>query len=364
MRSSILSSVLLSASIASAAPSSKRDFSPDNVYYPMPDGFPNASQDQIMKIEIEAHGILSNSPPPPKLSAEGITSLQLIALNELFEVAYFTEFAYNISNKVAGYDMGNSHPYMVDTLNSIVAQEKLHELSANGALAHFNQPVIQPCKYSFPVTDFRSAVQLAALFTDLVLGTLQDVAQILAESGDAGLVRTIASVIGNEGEQEGFYRLILSKRPSEKPFLTSASRDFAFTAIKSFVVAGSCPNIDQIKLKTFLPLSVESKDIKAATQNIKFSYAKTTTAAAYDVTKLKVVYLNGLTAPIVKELQNVQVGSDKVTFEAAFPYDEFVMDGLTIAAVTTGADQFDGPRNVSDHAVFGPGLIQIDQIVR
>lgn len=256
MRPSILSSVLLSASISSAAPSSKRDFSPDNVYYPMADGFPNPSQDQIMKIQNDAHGILSNSAPPPKLSQEAVTSLQLIALNELFEVAYFTEFAYNISNKIQGYDMGNSHPYMVDTLNSIVAQEKLHELSANGALAHFNQQTIQPCKYSFPVTDFRSAVLLAATFTDLVLGTLQDVAEILAESGDTGLVRTIASVIGNEGEQEGFYRLILSKRPSEKPFLTSASRDFAFTAIKSFVVPDSCPGINNIKLKTFLPLNI------------------------------------------------------------------------------------------------------------
>ncbi|OAL05086.1 hypothetical protein IQ06DRAFT_291024 [Phaeosphaeriaceae sp. SRC1lsM3a] len=360
MHSFVIPSVLLAAGIASAAPSAKRDFSPDNVYYPMADGFPNPSQDQIMKIDIEAHGILPNGPPPPKLSQEAITSLQLIALNELFEVAYFTEFAYNISNKVPGYDLGNSHPYAVDTLNSIVAQEKLHELSANGALAAFKAPVIQPCKYSFPVTDFRSAVQLAATFTDLVLGTLQDVAEVLAESGDTGLVRTIASVIGNEGEQEGFYRLILSKRPSAKPFLTSATRDFAFSAIKSFVVPNSCPNIDTIKLKTFLPLNVESTNIKAQTQNLKFSWSKTADTAKLDIKTLKVVYLNGLTQPIVKELQNVVVGTDKVTFEAAFPYDEFVLDGLTIAAVTTGADQFDSPRNVSQHAVFGPGIIQID----
>tara|TARA_R110002003_G_scaffold154_5_gene13671 strand:+ start:3432 stop:4421 length:990 start_codon:yes stop_codon:yes gene_type:complete len=329
------------------------------VYFPLANGFPNPSQDQTLQIQIEGHGTLPNGPPPPTLSPEGVTNLQLIALNELFEVAYFTELVYNVTNKVKGYDLGYGHEYVLDSLKSIVAQEQLHLLNANGALKHFNQVPIQPCKYSFPVTDFQSAIALAGTFTDLVLGTLQDVNQIFAQSGDAGLVRAVSSVIGNEAEQEGFYRLVQKKRPSAQPFLTTATRDFAFTAIQSFTLPGSCPNIATIKLKTFKPLNVESTNIKPVTQNIKFSISKAD-AGLYQLDAFRVVFINAQNVPVVKRLANVQMGADKTTFEAAFPYDEFLMDGLTIAAVTQGKDSFASANEVADAAVFGPGLIEVD----
>ncbi|KAH7071720.1 late sexual development protein [Paraphoma chrysanthemicola] len=360
MRFSVVSSTALLATYTAAAPTgSKRDFSPDNVYFPLSNGFPNPSQDQILQIQIEGHGTLPNGPPPPTLSSEGVTNLQLIALNELFEVAYFTELVYNVTNKVPGYDLGYGHEYVLDSLKSIVAQEELHLLNANGALKHFNHDPIQPCKYSFPVTDFQSAIGLAGTFTDLVLGTLQDVNQIFAQSGDAGLVRAVSSVIGNEAEQEGFYRLVQKKRPSAQPFLTTATRDFAFTAIQSFTVPGSCPNIAGIKLKTFKPLNVESTGLKPATQNIKFSINKAD-AGLYQMDGLRLVYINAQNVPVVKKLDNVQMGADKTTFEAAFPFDEFRMNGLTIAAVTQGKDSFASADEVAAAAVFGPGLIEID----
>jgi hypothetical protein len=248
---------------------------------------------------------------------------------------------------------------VLDALNSIVAQEELHLLNANGALSHFKVDPIQPCKYSFPVTDFQSAIKLAGTFTDLVLGTLQDVNMIFAQSGDAGLVRAVSSVIGNEAEQEGFYRLVQKKRPSAQPFLTTATRDFAFTAIQSFTIPGSCPNIATIPLKTFKALTVESAKIKPETQNIKFSISKAD-VGMYEAADLKVVYINGQNLPIVKSLEKWAVGEQKMTFEAAFPFDEFVMNGLTIAAVTHGKDSFTSADEVADATLFGPGLIEID----
>ena len=347
------------ASLASAAPTGKRDYSPDNVYFPLSNGFPNPNQDQVLQIQKDGHGILPNGPPPPSLSKEGTTNLQLIALNELFEVAYFTELVYNLTNKVEGYDLGYGHEYVLDSLNAIVAQEELHLLNANGALKHFNVEPIQPCKYSFPVTDFHSAMALAGTFTDLVLGTLQDVNQLFAQSGDAGLVRAVSSVIGNEAEQEGFYRLVQKKRPSAQPFLTTAARDFAFTAIQSFTLPGSCPNIGTIPLKTFKPLTVESTEIKPVNQNIKFSFSKKD-AGMFEIGDLKLVYINGLNVPIVKSLDNVQIMEDKVMFEAALPFDEFQMNGLIIAAVTQGADHFDDADKVAEATLMGPGLIEVE----
>jgi|SRR5690242_19829425 len=140
----------LIASLTLAAPTSKRQsgLSPDGNYFPLPNGFPNPNRDGEITIQDGAHGTLPNGPPPPALSAEGVTNLKLIALNELFEVAFFTELIYNVTNKVSGYDLGMGYDYMLDSLNAIVNQEELHVLNANGALEHFNQERIQPCKYN------------------------------------------------------------------------------------------------------------------------------------------------------------------------------------------------------------------------
>ena len=99
------------------------------------------------------------------------------------------------------------------------------------------------------MSDFNSSIKLAATFTSLVLGTLQDVIEIFAERGDVPLTVGVASVVGQEGEQEGWYRLLQGKVPSELPFLTTSTREFAFNALnQNFIVPGSCPNIN-------LPLS-------------------------------------------------------------------------------------------------------------
>lgn len=80
----------------------------------------------------------------------------------------------------------------------------------------------------------------------------------------------------------------------------------------------------------------------------------------FQIEHLRVVYLNGQSVPVVKPLMDVQTKGDSVTFSAEFPYDEFVMDGLTIAAVTSGADSFDGPDAVAQKTLFGPGLIELN----
>jgi hypothetical protein len=150
MRISHLSSAVIFASLSLAAPHGKRQsgLSPDGNYFPLQNGFPNPNRDGEITIQDGAHGTMPNGPPPPALSAEGITNLKLIALNELFEVAFFTELIYNVTNKVSGYDLGMGHDYMLDSLNAIVNQEELHVLNANGALDHFKQEKIQPCKYN------------------------------------------------------------------------------------------------------------------------------------------------------------------------------------------------------------------------
>ena len=72
----------------------------------------------------------------------------------------------------------------MNILTTIMAHEELHTLNANVALKHFGIQPIQPCQYTFPASDFKSAVALASTFTDVVLSTLQDIETKLAMNGD------------------------------------------------------------------------------------------------------------------------------------------------------------------------------------
>ena len=92
--------------------------------FPLPDGFPNPSPAQLAEIEKEAQGTLPNGPLPTSLKNAGVTTLQLLALNEIFEVAYFTELLANVTNNVPGYGHKALKPfskeYIVDTLTAVV----------------------------------------------------------------------------------------------------------------------------------------------------------------------------------------------------------------------------------------------------
>lgn len=364
MRSIVIVSFAVLAAVVSAVPTIKRsdysDYSPDGKYFPLPDGFPNPNEQQLNQIEKDAHGIIPNGPPPPSISPEGITNLKLIAFNELFEVAFFHELLYNLTNKAPGYDLGYGHEYVLNALTAIIAQEKEHALSANNALLNFNQQPIEPCKYQFPVQTFQEAITLAATFTDLVLGTLQDVSEIFAQHGDSGLVRLITSVIGNEGEQEGFFRLTEQKIPSAQPFLTTATRAFAFTAVQSFTVPGSCPNLYTIPLATFAALNVLTPNISADTAALQFSVNKSAIAGDFDHNNMGLVYINQQNKPVIEKLQNTNVNGDTFTFEAAFPVKENLMYGLTVAALTRENGDFESADDVAFKTIAGPGLIEVD----
>lgn len=241
-------------------------------------------------------------------------------------------------------------------------------MSANGALQSVGVDPIQPCEYTFPVTDFKSAIALAGTFTAVVLGTLQDAVDNFAKGGDNDVARQIASVIGNEGEQEGWYRLLQKKIPNELPFLTTSVLDFAFTAVQGFTVPGTCPNINEIPLKTFKPLTIvtppgpKTQEITVA---LNLKDVETLEAELYGPSddnesgkeRWWITYINQLNKPIVESLKPGSVEGDNILATALFPYDEYLMNGLTIAAITSNPGPFANADDVVNSTYFGPGLI-------
>jgi hypothetical protein len=321
-----------------------------------PPGFPNPSPAQIQQIQQQAFGTLPNGPPPAKLSAAGATNLQLIAFNEIFEVAFFNSLLNNVTSKASGYQIADPKNYTttVNTLKAILAQEELHALNANNALQHFGHAQIQPCtKYIFGTTNFHDAIKLAGTFTSVVLGTLQDATQSFAENGDAPLTRLVASVIGQEGEQEGWFRLLQDQIPNELPFLTTSAAPFAFTALQGFAAPGSCPSVASIGIKTLKPLTVVDTP-HAATQTIHFSVA----AAGFPSNeKLYITYINQQNVPVTEPATYTSTSNGMATVSATFPYSQFELNGLTIASLSTCAGPYATADDVANEAIYGPGLI-------
>jgi hypothetical protein len=91
--------------------------------FPLANGFPKPNSTEVTSIEQAAGGTLSNAPPPPSISQEGITNLKLIAFNELFEVAFFSELLSNITNNVPGYviDDRKERRFLIDTITAVLA---------------------------------------------------------------------------------------------------------------------------------------------------------------------------------------------------------------------------------------------------
>ncbi|KAH0562495.1 hypothetical protein GP486_002816 [Trichoglossum hirsutum] len=392
MRSSIslasLAGLSCLSSVVSAAPFS----------FPLSDGFPNIQNpsQQLNAIQEKAHGSIPNGTPPPSIKNDTLTSLRFIAFNEIAEVAFFSEFKNNVTSNAKGFEIqGKDRDTLLAALDAILAQEELHAINANGAVAKFGGQAIQPCKYNFPVNSLNEAIGFASTATDLVLGTLQDVESLLGTAGDLGLLRGVASVIGQEGEQNGFYRTLLHKIPSELPFLTTSTREFAFSALNQLVVVpGSCPNSKDITLPIFQPLTVETKNIEAKSQNLKFSFTipdnnnnnnndsnyKSTPPPGYKSdspdymnknyrrsdntdysSAFSLTYINQQNTPVVQKLQNVQVDGNTIHFEALFPFDQGKFgNGLTIAALTKGAGPFANAPEVAKNTIAGPGLIIIN----
>lgn len=333
------------------------------------DGFPSPNADQLNDINTKADGTLSTAPPPPALNASSIPIFQLINFNENFEVAFFNSLVYNITNDVSGFQVpfGSEKAALLSVLNTVLAQEELHAINAAGVISHFGGTVPTPCVYKFPTTDLVGALALAETFTSLVLGTLQDASQGLSTNGDHGPVRAVASVIGQEGEQNGFFRGLLNAKPSEKPFLTTSVAAFAFSALQDFVV--SCPFdiAATIPIPIFPTIAVAGgSDVSPQDQLLTFSTDLTGVAAAAPyygnpdacTSGLYVTYFTGQDAPISIGISNVTWTGNTITFQAEFPFTEYVMQGLSIAALTT-ANNFANPDAVPAATLAAPGLIQV-----
>jgi hypothetical protein len=70
-------------------------------------------------------------------------------------------------------------------------------------------------------------------------------------------------------------------------------------------------------------------------------------------------YINQQNVPIGVPLLNPKLSGTVVTFDANFPFEENLLNSLTIAAVTVGTN-FTDARDVATHTLFAPALIEVN----
>ncbi|KAG8673532.1 hypothetical protein FPOAC2_06977 [Fusarium poae] len=351
--STLLASVgLISSAFAGILPRSYR--------IPSSNGFPNPDADQLNAINLQAGGKLPGAPLPTSLGDGSTTAFQLIAFNELFETAYFSSLLYNVTHEVEGFKVdGDKRAEAEKILKTVIAQEEHHALGALATLKSAGKFAPSPCKYQFPTTDLKTAILLAATFTDAVLGALQDANVIFSKEGAHEVVRLISSVIGQEGEQNGFYRLYLDQVPSESPFLTTVPAAFAWSALQAFVVPGSCTeDISKIALPIFPGLMVNGGAIgvlEPKDQTLSFSAEL---KESHDGEDLYITYTVGQQLPYSVKAENVKWDGNSVSLDAKFPFSELVASGFSHAALTTSSN-ISTPDDVPNYTLAAPGLIQV-----
>ena len=228
--------------------------------------------------------------------------------------------------------------------------------------------VPMPCEYTFPTTSFKDAIGLAETFTAVVLGALQDANVLFTKDSGPDFVRLVSSVIGQEGEQNGYYRTVLERIPSESPFLTTVPGAFAYSALQGFVVPGSCPfPLSRINLPIFPPIMTNGGAValiqpRDQTLSFEADLSKSDKARQFvgrGGSGLHLTYTTGQLLPISVPLRDVRWKRSVISFKADFPYEENVMAGFSHAALTTKKGFADAGA-VVESALAGPAIIQVD----
>lgn len=260
----------------------------------------------------------------------------------------------------------------------------MHAIAANTFLVSAGEQPIAPCQYDFPVTSFKNAILFAQVFTDLALGTIPIIQLLFSrEAGAASRnVLTLGAILGQEGQQDGFFRGTQRKTPSAAPFLTGASASIAAKVLEKLTVKDSCPqpisdlgfgtlpslSIDDEAGTTAEPawpnfISINPRSTKPSPQQNRLSFTVVGLPQSAEFNP-SITYISGQNEPysvnafITNPVNGVNA-SDVRHFIANSPAGA-QSNGLTIALFTRGLGPFDTIEQALAVTNAGPALIEMD----
>ena len=125
--------------------------------FPLLDGFPTPNPAQLAEIQRLAGGTLPNQPLPTNLSQDAIATLKLLAHNELYEVAFFTELLSNITTAAPGYGANDTAPLdrlllvrQIEAIKNVSIRHPSSSLHANPSISKKSSTPSPPTPSSSP----------------------------------------------------------------------------------------------------------------------------------------------------------------------------------------------------------------------
>ncbi|CAH0753163.1 unnamed protein product [Bemisia tabaci] len=331
--------------------------------FPKDDGFPSNAppgSDNETEIYQRAFGTRPNGAPAKNLTEDDFTSLQIIVFTGIFEVAYFVQLIYNITNNVTGYEIDDpdERSKTIAELTAIQSQEEVHVLQARYLLLQNDRDPIRPCQYITPVSNLKDAIRTIYKATALLLGTLQEI--IYRFGFDAReLVKPSSAISENEAEQAAFFRQYLGYTPTSTPYLTGATRSMAYSAVQqNYIMPGSCPNSFEIELPIFGVLGIVAfPDMsRKDNQTIQLFVPGHDTNV---IDGLSICYAYQQNVPPCESLTDAHVDQGYVYFLANYPtaLDTFGLKGLVIGVLVNSTDNVTDVDSLDPYILYGPLLI-------
>ncbi|KAL8635709.1 MAG: hypothetical protein Q9226_009325, partial [Calogaya cf. arnoldii] len=296
-------------------------------------------------------------------------------------VAFFNELLTNLTTDVPGYRANDTFPLdralLIKNIEAIKNQEELHAIAVNAFLVSAKQQPISPCQYRFPVTNFKNAMFFAQVFTDLALSTIPAVQLLFARDGGTASrnVLTLGSILGQEGQQDGYFRSTQQETASAAPFLTGGTASIAYNALIKLIVEDSCPQpLSDIGLPRWGPTGAfnqiyinNGNDRPEESFPLWISANPEVTNGSLPWSTFQfgdpasMIFLSGQNIITVPATDYRHYGGNPVdNFRTEFPFDKGFANGLTIAILARGNQSFATANAAAEAAILGPVLIEMN----
>jgi hypothetical protein len=208
-------------------------------------------------------------------------------------------------------------------------ESQLWLLYTTSLLTHYNISKPTGCRLrAFTGTGFSliSDVLTFQSFNTLLIDSLQDaVANVPTSERD--LITLFWSMSTARAEQNSFYRLMNNEFPSERAFMTSIPASLSYSSITQ--VLRDCP----FALDEILPVA---RPMFADHITGGFLFCANLSSIPERLDDLYLDIRVGLEKPILAKVENVTLNGTVVQFDAKWPREEYVLEGMVVAALREG----------------------------
>jgi hypothetical protein len=233
-------------------------------------------------------------------------------------------------------------------------QEEVHLSSIANILQFYNETLIPPCNYLFPVNEIEEFFELAHTITSVGIGATIGLNERLAIT-DPLLVKSISSILTVESRHDAFFRHIRGAVPNPTPFDTGISDIWAYNLALSFIQPGSCsvevpiPILPRLAVSQ-LPSTPYTNSTQSNNQR-EFTWDPTQTPFVTEASKqLFIGWASQLNKPVYTLLNITAKGKGTANVPQG-------LDGVVFAAVTV--QQPDDVNDLAPATLAGPVAIPL-----